>query len=305
MIAAELFTQLNIEHKTAGQHHHARHGWIQIDCPFCGKDTRRFHMGFSLSGQFVNCWKCGHHGLTETFMEITGLSYKRVKKLLRGLEKYDIKLPKTTGRYLPPVGRGGLLIQHVKYLESRGFDPKVIEKLWKVQGLGIAGRWSWRLFIPIFFRGKEVSWTTRTISNENPQRYLSASSKEEKISHKTLLYGEDYARQAIVICEGPLDVWALGPGAVATMGTGYSQGQLEKMSKYPLRAVCFDNEREAQKRAENLTHDLSVFPGETYNIRLDTGKDLAEANPREIFNIRYALGLYKLNIPPSCLSATL
>ena len=67
-------------------HHHARIGWINIDCPFCGRDSHKWHMGYSVSGKFVNCWRCGSHRLIDTIIELTNLPYKQAKKLLGSLE---------------------------------------------------------------------------------------------------------------------------------------------------------------------------------------------------------------------------
>jgi DNA primase len=131
-----------------------------------------------------------------------------------------------------------------------------------------------------------VSWTTRSISySDRVTRYVSAALDEEKIFHKELLYGEDFARHAVIVNEGILDAWRIGPGAVATFGSGYSQEQLERIAKYPTRAICFDNEPEAQKRARKLSNDLSALPGETYNVLLDK-KDAADESKENIKRLR-------------------
>lgn len=184
-----------------------------------------------------------------------------------------------------PRGRGKLLRAHRDYIRSRNLNPKTIVKLWGVEGIGMAPRLSWRIFIPIHFGNQIVSWTTRSIG-KGGRRYWSASEEEEAIPHKTILYGEQYVRHSIVIVEGPLDVWAIGPGTVGTCGTGWSKEQLARASKYPIRAICFDAESEAQKRAERLCRELSVFPGETFNILLETGDDPSSAKKKEVQSIR-------------------
>ena len=133
--------------------------------------------------------------------------------------------------------------------------------------------------------GKLVTWTTRSIGN-GPTRYVSAPKNCEGIPIKETLYGEDYARQAVVVCEGPTDVWAMGPGAVATFGLNVTESQILRLSAYHVRAICFDNQPEAQVRAKVLVQDLSCLPGATYNIRLESGKDPAEADREEIEGIR-------------------
>jgi DNA primase len=124
------------------------------------------------------------------------------------------------------------------------------------------------------------------LSNDNPPKYVSAKPDQEIVPHKEVLYGAELARHAIVICEGPIDAWAIGPGAVCSFGLTYTEHQLKVMGSFPIRAVCFDNEPMAYRQAKKLQHQLSVFPGETSVIRLESGKDPAECDPIEIEAIR-------------------
>lgn len=267
-------------------HYHVRQGWVNIDCPYCSPDSQGWYMGYSIGGNFLNCWRCGNHPLVNTVMMITGLPYNEVKKILNDLETEHFEKKKPIGKLVIPTGVKELHSAHRYYLLKRGFNWNKIELIWKIQGIGIASRLSWRIWIPIHYHGEIVSWTTRSIShNLKIARYISAAENEEVMSHKKLLYGEDFARHAIIVNEGPLNAWRIGPGAVATFGSGYSIEQLERMSKYPTRAICFDNEPEAQRRARKLVNDLSVFPGDTYNVTLDA-KDAAEESNKNIQRLR-------------------
>ena len=266
--------------------HHVRPGWIGIDCPFCGRDTQKWHMGYSIEKNFCSCWRCGSHPVINTLMEATRLSYHEIKKLLGDLDaERIIQKPKVQGRLILPKGIKQLHSAHKKYLKARGFNWRRLERIWHVKGIGIAAKLKWRIYIPIYFHGQVVSWTTRSISNTATVRYVSAGVEEESIPHKELLYGEDLARLSIVVVEGIPDVWRIGPGAVGTFGTNYSTAQVLRMSKYRVRAICFDNEPEAQTRAKQLANDLSVFRGDTYNIVLDK-KDPAEETKENIKRIR-------------------
>lgn len=286
MKLAKILSQYNIDSAPEG-HHHSRVGWIQIDCPFCGKDSKKWHLGYNKEDNYFNCWQCGYHSLVSVLMELTGLSFKKCMRLFGDLElTTTIKKEKVRGKLILPKGIAKLQTVHIRYLRQRGFDYKEIQKLWKIQGIGLAKQLAWRIFIPIIYRGKIVSWTTRSLSlTGKAVRYVSAGLEEESIPHKSLLYGEDYAGHSIIINEGPLDAWAIGPGAVATLGTGYTQAQINRMVNYPVRVVCFDSERESQKRARKLCDDLSVFPGETFNIVLDK-KDAGETSKKDIRKIR-------------------
>jgi hypothetical protein len=208
--------------------------------------------------------------------------------MLKGVSKTPIpsKAVKVhTGKLQLPRGLVDLMPQHIKYLEGRGFNVNKLKKLWDVQAIGMCGELRWRVFIPIKYQGKTVSWTTRSIRADATLRYWSASSDQESVPHKSLLYGEDYCRHSVIVHEGAIDAWSVGPGATATCGIGYSQAQLIKIAKYPRRTICFDNEPAAQKRARELCNILEALPGQTNNVQLDA-KDANTASRRELRLLR-------------------
>jgi DNA primase len=290
MTIMELLDDLKIPYKAEG-HEHCRPGWLQINCPFCSLDTDRFRMGINLLHNYCSCWNCGGKSLASVLQGTLGISFREADKLLKGIAKKRKPEAETPiyGTYLEPgdIRELDLLPQHRAYLKDRGYTPNTLQTLWDIEGIGIAPRFSWRLFIPIYQHGKKVSWTTRSLSKDKNKKdkYISAAPFEESFPHKHLLYGEDYCRNTCIVCEGPLDAWKIGPGAVATFGLSYTSQQLERIVKYPTRVICFDNEHNAQKVARQLADRLSVFPGETYNIQLDS-KDPGEASQKEIKTIR-------------------
>ena len=274
-------------------HKHCRPGWVQVDCPFCGKDSQRYHLGFNLAGLYFNCWKCGKHRTDEALAHVLRVSPAEARRLGRAIDptrrvvvdrvlRKDVQLPGGIGKLLP---------KHKRYLHGRGFDWSTIEQVWKVQGIGaLSLRLAWRLFIPIYHRGVVVSWTTRSVKPGTALRYLSAKEGDEVIPHKDILYGADYCSRAAVCVEGPTDAWAVGPGAVATCGIGYSRSQLRHLSKFESRFICFDNSKAAQKRAQALARELAVFPGRTAVIALDA-EDPGTAKPAELRQLRRAAGI--------------
>lgn len=267
---------------------HYRQGWVHVDCPHCSPGSGNFYLGISSTTLGCTCWNCGKKRLFSTVAILTGQKPNSIKTLLAGIHRDEIPERKA-GTLILPSGRGPLLPGHDAYLRGRGFDPDHITRTWQVEGIGQHGRLGWRLFIPIFHGGKMVSWTTRSIKPDEKLRYLSAALTEEAIPHKEILYGGDYCRHAVIVHEGPLDVWATGPGAVATCGTGYTDQQLLAIARYPRRVVCFDVEPAAQERATALCGDLAVFPGETLNVVLETGNDPASCDPAEILELQQYL----------------
>lgn len=270
------------------QHHHVSQNWVGVDCPNCSPNSRRYRAAFNLYSGAYNCWQCGKSNPVLALASICRITNASAYTLLSTNKRLQPATTQDSGVYTPPLGVGQLQPQHLKYLyEERRLNPEVVENVWGIKGIGIAGLLSWRLFIPIFDNlGREVSWTTRSISKTNEQRYISAKHSEERIPHKQLLYGGHLVRHSMIIFEGPLDCWAVGPGAVATCGTAITDSQVWLMAQVPVRVVCFDNEPEAQRRADVLCKRLAAYPGTTENVVLETGKDAAEAEVREREELR-------------------
>ena len=270
-------------------HHHVRKNWIGVDCPLCSPGFGKYRLGFELTGsQRTNCWFCGRVDRVEAVSLLCGIKKSEAKRVWRpsGRTLEEVDNAEHDGILTLPKGIGELQPAHIKYLKRRGFDPQVISTIWGVQGIGLASELAWRLFIPIHNeRGRVVSWTTRAM-NDKGLRYVSASSEHESEPHKSLLYGAHLAQHAVVVTEGPTDAWAIGPGAVATLGLGCTQTQLERLSRYAVRCVCFDSSLDAQRRAELLCRQLSVCSGTTDAVQLESGEDPADADRAEILELR-------------------
>jgi hypothetical protein len=286
LILDDLVVRLGVPLLREGNHH-CREGWFQTDCPFCGLHSKRYHLGWNLRFNYVHCWKCGGHGLIETLMHLSDKPFQVIKPLVDQLDTAnleDYKKEEQTGHLQIPKGVTELKAAHKRYLKKRNLNPNEISRQWSIGGIGLHSKLSWRLFIPIQLDGEVVSWTTRSISN-NGLRYVSAAASQEAVNHKRILYGEDFCQHAVIVHEGPFDVWRTGYGAVALCGTGYTRAQVLRIAKYPIRVICFDNEPEAQKRACQLCDMIEPFQGETYNVQLKA-KDAAEADDKEIAELR-------------------
>lgn len=280
-----LFAENHVDFKLGGTHPHVRHGWIGLDCCYCGPGSHSYHLGVNLESLYAVCWRCGYHRLGDVLSQVLGISVGEALRLMGDVErtKTPVKEQRRGKLVVPPVGP--LMEAHEDYLRRRGFDPAKIVQLWGVRGIGIARQLSWRLWIPVHRHGEVVSWTTRSIGDHS-SRYLSATPDQEAVPLKHLLYGADFAGHGVIICEGPIDVWAIGPGAVATCGLQYTVQQLEALGRFTVRAICFDSEPAAQGRARQLARQLAPYHGETVVIELETGGDPAEVDPVEIENLR-------------------
>ncbi len=282
MSALDLFKDIGVDALESG-HHHCRPGWIQLRrCPWCGSSN--FLLGYNTQAGFFSCWKCGTHPTVATWLKL-GLEKGQIKEAL-GLGTAPVrKRERSRSQVEEPKGLGDLLPAHIRYLEERKLDPFRLQQLWGIRGIGIAGRLSWRVYIPIMWQGQQVSWTTRSIGADVAQRYISASHSQEVINHKSIIYGRDYCQHSIVIVEGPIDAWRIGPGAGALFGTAFSVAQVRELAKIPYRYICFDAGTAAQRKAEQLCNELACFPGVTERIEL-SAKDPGEATEHEINLLR-------------------
>lgn len=283
----EILDKHRVSYKTEGQY--TRAGWIQFQCCFCGggADPNKPYCGYSIQSGAVHCWNCGKHRVIDTLIKLTGLNYREVKQIYDRPTRYlDPKL-KYGGKLVLPKIYGPLETPHRKYLEGRGYDVEKLVQLWHLKGIGLSTQFQWRILIPIEVYGETVSWTTRSISDNVPDRYISAKESQEVVHHKHVLYGEDYCQNACIVVEGPTDVWRVGPGAVGTFGTGFSMEQVWRIIRYPKRILCFDNGVK-QKKVNEFCRLLQAYPGKTYNVVLDA-PDPGSASPKEIKKLRRML----------------
>lgn len=292
MDLADLLDRYNISYYAGkGSSSKSRDGWINLRCPYCGRDP---YLGFCIAYRYFSCWNCGRHRTESTVARLLGIQWREACDLVDKLPREDFPdyFKEHNGYYIPPCGVEETIKEaHLRYIYSRGLDVAEVVKIWGVRGIGVYSdpHLKWRLFIPIHLRGECVSWTTRTITSHKEPRYISARDDQSKVPINDLVYGIDHIRNSCVLVEGPIDVWAIGPGAVACLGLYVSPARREQIARIPVKYICFDNEPDAQRRARKLCDDLSVHDGTITNIVLSTGKDPASADREEIKEIRELL----------------
>src|SRR3972149_5049872 len=182
-----LFTEYHVDYKLGGTHKHVRQGFIGLDCPWCGPGSHRYHLGINLEHRYAVCWRCGHHRLGDVLSQVLRIPIGEALRLLGDVERIrpTAKEQRRGKLVIPPTGP--LQPCHRDYLTRRGFHPDRVEQLWGVRGIGIAKRVSWRLWVPVHYRGEIVSWTTRSIG-DGTSRYVSASPEGGSMPLKALLY---------------------------------------------------------------------------------------------------------------------
>lgn len=286
----KVLDKVGVEHRYGGGR------WVQICCPWC--DDHKFHMGYALDSGAFNCFRCGVHKPVETVAKLGRISTTDAIKLMvsfktDGRRKSEERLlSKHQGRKLCgdtklPPGVGPLGAWHRQYLARRRFDPDKLVRQWRLYGTThLSGKWSFRIIIPVYQDGRLVTFQGRDFTGHSEVRYLSPDADECELSVKECLYGQDQVHgESVVVVEGPTDVWRLGPGAVATFGTEYTDEQLVLLAQYANVKVMFDGgEVAAQESAEALSRSLGMLGSSVELVTLSDGDpgDLADEDADEL-----------------------
>lgn len=270
----QLYRDYNIPYKTEG-HKHCREGWVNVPCPFCTGNAG-YHLGWDIRGEYFVCWRCGGHSIKSTLITLLKIPPKEVYEVLRrykGRNKLFVPEAKVLMHSfkLPSDCSEELMSAHRKYLEKiRKFDVEQLQRDWNIMGTGMLSRldtgeknnkvldYSWRILIPIYWEGKMVSFTARSINPKNEQRYMACPENRELVNIKHTLYGkpEHWGDLGIGV-EGCTDVWRLGPLAVGFYGIKYKPAQLRLVPKFFKRfPVVFDDDPQAVIAAEKLVEEL-------------------------------------------------
>jgi len=286
MSIIDLYQAFGVAYQTEG-HKHCRPGWVNTTCPFC-TGNEGYHLGVHIGSGHAYCWRCGWKPIPKVLCKILNISESRARELAR---TYHIKSSRrsiiSSDRLINfqpfkiPSDCHPLQLQHKKYLVSRNFDPEKIVKEWGIQGTGPVSYldgidYRHRIFIPIIWEGKMVSFQTRDITGKSDLKYISCPKAREVIQHKHILYGKDWNRKVGIAVEGVTDVWRLGPAAFAVFGIEFLNQQVRQMAKLFKRViVLFDDDPQAIRQAAILMEELKFR-------KVDAAQEIIKGDPGEM-----------------------
>ena len=288
----EYLEDRGIEYEQEGKHVTAED--IEICCPFCGDDPS-FHLGIHLDRKIFNCWRCRASGtVIKLIMKLEKVSFPQAAAIINKFSHRSALIEQGTSTVdaisalkreilLPSESQDKLLPNHKRYLESRGFNAEAIFKEYDLKCADRVGRWKFRLIIPVYHNRKLVTWTARDTTNLARVPYLNASNEESLVPIKNCLYNIDKAEDTVIVVEGPIDVWKIGRGSVATFGTQFTSAQLLLLTRFKRVFILYD--ADAKDVAHKLGKSISVFVPDVYVYDLDIG-DPADLNPQEIEELR-------------------
>jgi len=269
-------------------------GWIGLQCPYHLDND--YHLGFNVDGAYFYCWKCGGHRLVDTIKELTRCSTHEaliIQERYGDRNTFLNKLNRTVAKLESIQMPGEALSKpYRKYLHKRNFDPDEIEAKYRIKAGGIVGDWKYRIMIPVYNKGVLITYQGRDITGNSDLRYKTLSLEKSLDDPKKYLYNLDNAKgKEVIVCEGVTDVWRIGDGCVATLGTSTTEEQVRKLSKYKKVYILFDPEETAQKRAKKLGERIAAMGSEVEIIDTGLDHDPGDMTEAEVSVLRKELGI--------------
>jgi hypothetical protein len=269
-------------------------GHVGVSCPFCG-DTYN-HLGLDTKGRKrPYCWKCGSHSWYSYIKAVSGKTLRQVENeygtILSHSTATAVEVPRGGAATCTPPGTKDFKKRHKKYLESRGFDPDYIIPKYDLRVTGAAPKFSYRIIIPIYLRGKIVSYQGRSYV-DSKIKYLTCSPENEVVFHKNTLFNIDNARSRTgILVEGVFDAMKLGDNSVVSFGTALSSSQMNLLSHHFDRVFfIFDPEDKAQEIARKKATTLSAMGVNTELIELEEG-DAGDLSVDDAIHLKSELGV--------------
>lgn len=272
-------------------------GWIGINCPYCG-DSKN-HFGINLRNKLNSCWRCGNKGNPFTLVKVLEqeTDSRIINEILKRYVSADVVLPDIeypADLALPQefislwdwhkkmeeynfnqwtVADGEMMapINAMAYLQARGYCPEDAIQQYKLMWSGILGKWAFRLIIPVFMNGRMVNFAGRATNGQEPT-YKNCPNARAPMPINDTLYGYDEIGmgETIVLCEGPLDKWRLGKGALATFGLVLTTAQALLLFKKKPKKIVFlydsdvSEDREKLKVVDRSVGKIWFCPTETF-----------------------------------------
>lgn len=266
--------------------------WLSMNCPNCQDDEG--HLGWNVEKNYFHCFRCGFFKTVELIATLTGeetsVCWTRILKFKTDFPVYipHKKEERCAEKCVLPPGTGPMTAQHKNYLRKRGFNPEELERTWGVQGTCNLGEWKFRIIFPIYFKGELIGYQGRDWTGKAKLKYKTAQNKDCKIPIKHVLYGYDKAiLNRVILVEGVMDVWRLGPGAVGAFGTELTAAQMCLLSQYDQVGIMFDGgEPHTLEKANKIARELSMMGTPAGVLELESGdpSDLTQIEADVIMN---------------------
>lgn len=213
---------------------------VNVHCPLCGAGDPSHHLGISLVGPWWGCWRDPAHrgtSVARLVQLLLGCSWEQAQRLagesatlpgdlLGTIEALfaqsnphlvpmrSLKMPEEFLAFAnKPAERF-----YRSYLLRRGYSNKQIDGITKKYGLRYCknGPFRGRIMFPVFYEGKLVTWTGRSIFQSDSLRYKTLTVDPDRAS----VLGQEPAAGNISdfllwydeVCTGPFDTLVIVEG---------------------------------------------------------------------------------------------
>lgn len=307
-------------------------GHVAVKCPFCGTQDPSEHMSINLQHGGWRCFRNhDHSGKSPAYLvqALISCSRERAQAIVgEGVFLPDDFLGAVRGLVAPrqsPVERAITLPPEFKRLDNdkpsaerflryltspaRGFTRKQAKLLSERWGLRYctSGKFRGRIIFPVYFEGKLITYTGRTVYPDVELRYMTLSDDPELEEHPALGPISDYLLffdklkrnkrdcHTLIYCEGPFDALKINVlgrphGIVATcfFTASPSQGQIDMagdlVDVYQRRYLMLDQGTLAtalrtQMGMSTLVHRVLTLPKHIKDPGLLTEQSLLDIMP--------------------------
>lgn len=277
-------------------------GWVGIRCVYPMCEDASNHLGINLDTGVHSCFVCGRKGgpaqLVALVDHCTWVEAQEVVKEFSILFPTDRAVPHEHGDFmLPKFHTQNPTARHIKYLQRRGYDHHDLIDKYNISFTGSVswvdgpyGKWTypWRIIIPVFLDGDMVNFTSRDITGFSSSKYKMGPNNIAIRPGGDCVYNLDRAGDIIALVEGPLDVWRIGDGAVAMLGTKFSEAQLSLIASKRPRQVFIVYDTGAEKIAKDLGQRMARLVPQTDYLWLPGG-DPDTLNPTDLADLQTLL----------------
>ena len=266
---------------------------VNINCPFCSDPS--YHLSVHLTKPVFSCWRCKTQGhISKLIYHFEGkkapfvldkLSYIAAHIRSRSLTHEHGKELRSSVK-LTNTAQKSLFQLHSDWLESRNFNPEYIFNKYRLMCVGPTSKLKYRLIIPIYLNRRFVAYIARDVTNRAELRYIAGKNEDCVVPVKHTLYNYDNAKDTAIVVEGATDVWRIGDGAIATLGTVFTSQQIFLLGKFTRVFIMYD--AEAQGVGEKLVHQASSVVPFVELIEMSEG-DPADMTEEEVRSLRREL----------------
>ncbi len=252
----------NIPYSTSGKNVSAQ--WIGIRCPFCADSSD--HLGIHLEGKGFSCFRCGEKGnAVKLVAEIEQCSNNKAFSIIKIYEDPTVVVTEhraivhADSVTMPAGVSKRFSDQHLKYIESRRFDPEYLIRKYDLYAGNTIGDFRYRIVAPVYLDHRLITLVGRDITDKSDRRYKALAVSKSVSTVKSALYNIDSVKDVVVLVEGIFDCWRIGDACVATFGTKVTHEQILLLKGIRRAFVLFDSEAvtEAQKLASLVS---SIVP---------------------------------------------